>query len=47
MPDVSWQDESSAKLVIWWMDAGGKRVAGAFLTPDATAGPWIEVVGPR
>lgn len=47
-PDVVWQNDSSHKLVIWHMDAQGRRVAGGFTTPDVCASCGTGAVfGPR
>lgn len=46
--DLLWRNATTGKLVAWFMDDGGKRTAGAFLTPSAPSDPlaWT-VVGPR
>jgi len=44
--DIVWQNDSSYKLVIWYMDKQGRRTSGVFTTPELF-GLWQTVVGPR
>ncbi len=47
--DIVWRNDTSGKLVVWYMDNAGNRGAGAFLTPDSpspNATSW-SVLGPK
>ena len=46
--DVVWRNDTSGKLVVWYMDSGGVRSSGVFTSPDAPADAvnWA-VAGPR
>jgi hypothetical protein len=44
--DIVWQNETSGKLVTWFME-GTLRRSGGFLTPDAPADPALRAIGPR
>lgn len=45
-PDILWRNATSSRLVVWFMDALGRRTSGLFTSPDAEA-PNYRVVGPR
>ena len=44
--DVVWQNDTSKKVVVWFMDLAGNRTNGTFTTPDTLIPGW-DVVGPR
>ena len=46
--DIVWRNETSGKLVMWYMDSFGVRVGGGFTSPDSPqpALGW-NVLGPR
>ncbi len=44
--DVVWQNDTSKKVVIWYMDLAGNRTSGTFITPDTLVSGW-DLVGPR
>ncbi len=44
--DVVWQNDTSKKIVVWFMDLAGNRTNGTFTTPDTLFSDW-DVVGPR
>ncbi len=44
--DVVWQNDTSKKIVVWFMDLAGNRTNGTFTTPDVLVGAW-DLVGPR
>ncbi len=51
-PDIVWRNETSGKLVVWFMDGGSSpptRLAGGFTTPDSPQPDPLgwNVVGPR
>lgn len=46
--DVVWQNETSNKLVVWYMDGSGiVRTTGTFFVPDAPPDPNLRAIGPR
>ena len=51
-PDIVWRNETSGKLVVWFMDGGSSpptRLSGGFTTPDSPQPDPLgwNVVGPR
>ena len=44
--DVVWQNDTSKKVVVWYMDQGGNRTSGTFVTPD-TLPLTGDLVSPR
>ncbi len=44
--DIVWQNDTSKKVVVWFMDLAGNRTSGTFISPDTLAGGW-DLVGPR
>ncbi len=44
--DVIWQNDTSKRVVVWFMDLAGNRTSGTFITPDMLAFGW-DLVGPR
>ncbi len=44
--DVVWQNDTSKKVVVWFMDLAGNRTSGAFTTPDTLFAAW-DLAGPR
>ena len=44
--DVVWQNDTSKKVVVWFMDLSGNRTGGTFTSPDTLANGW-NLVGPR
>ncbi len=44
--DIVWQNVTSQKVVVWYMDKAGNRTSGTFTTPDLFDGGW-DVAGPR
>lgn len=46
--DIVWRNETTGKLVVWFMDTAGVRTSGTFTSPDAPSDPLaFTVVGPR
>jgi hypothetical protein len=45
-PDILWRNATSSRLVVWFMDALGRRTSGLFTSPDVET-PNYRVVGPR
>jgi hypothetical protein len=44
--DIVWQNDTSKKVVVWFMDLAGNRTGGTFTVPDTLMGGW-DLVGPR
>ncbi len=44
--DIVWQNDTSKRVVIWYMDHAGNRNSGTFTTPDTLFTGW-ELLGPR
>ncbi len=44
--DIVWQNDTSKKIVVWFMDLAGNRTSGTFTTPDTLNDGW-DLVGPR
>ncbi len=44
--DIVWQNDTSKRVVVWFMDKAGNRTGGTFTTPDTLPGSY-DVVGPR
>ena len=44
--DIVWQNDTSKRVVIWYMDHAGNRTSGTFTTPDTLFDSW-ELLGPR
>lgn len=44
--DLVWQNDTSKRVVVWFMDLAGNRTSGTFTTPDLLNGGW-DLVGPR
>ncbi len=44
--DIVWQNDTSKKVVVWFMDLAGSRTGGTFTVPDTLLGSW-DLVGPR
>ena len=46
--DIVWRNDTSGKLVVWYMNTAGVRTFGTFTTPDAPVNPLSWTVdGPR
>jgi len=45
--DILWQNDTSKKVVIWYMDQAGNRTSGTFTDPDTLLGPTEVLAGPR
>jgi hypothetical protein len=45
-PDIVWQNDTSHKVVIWYMDHAGNRTSGVFTDPDNFS-PFYQVIGPH
>ncbi len=46
--DIVWRNDTSGKLVVWYMSTAGTRTAGVFTSPDAPSPALaFNVVGPR
>ena len=46
--DIVWRNDTSGKLVVWYMNTSGTRTSGTFTSPDAPANPLSWTVdGPR
>ena len=44
--DVVWQNDTSKKIVVWFMDLAGNRTGGTFTSPDILFA-WYTLAGPR
>lgn len=45
--DILWQNDTSKRVVVWYMDQAGNRTSGAFTINDTLVGPTSILVGPR
>ena len=45
--DILWQNDTSKRVVVWYMDQAGNRTFGTFTNPDTIVGPTGILVGPR
>ncbi len=47
-PDLVWRNDTTGKLVVWYLDGAGVRTSGVFTAPDAPSDPLgFTVAGPR
>ncbi len=44
--DIVWQNDTSQRVVVWYMDKSGNRTNGTFITPDTIEDGW-RLLGPR
>jgi hypothetical protein len=45
--DILWQNDTSKRVVVWYMDQAGNRTSGTFTIPDTIVGATGILVGPR
>ena len=45
--DMLWQNDTSKRVVVWYMDQAGNRTSGTFTIPDTIVGPTGILAGPR